>query len=114
MLVSTAQARTKRGPRKIPISKVSFYPCPCTLSDMNFMLRGRCKESVTCGSQKGELMYGAGARNRARCENQGKRSISWTLPKRFTWPGTRRESAPWILCFEVEGSIPEKGCIFGA
>ena len=80
---------------------------------MNFILHGRCKESVTCGGQKREFTWQvrgighvvkivAGAVFRGRCH---------TLPKHWqvchskgcVSRGMRREAAPWIICFEVEG-----------
>ena len=71
MLTSAAQARTKLPSRFSQFRRRRFTGCSCTFSDMNFMLHGRCKESVTYGGQ-----------NRTHCENRGRRSISWTLPKR--------------------------------
>ena len=72
------------GPR-IAISKAS---------DMNVILHGRCKESVTCGGQKREftwqvqgighiVKFVAGAVFRGRCQNVGRRVSFEGL--RFTW-----------------------------
>ena len=82
MLISTAQARTKCPSRKSQFQRHRFTGCSRTFSDMNVILHGRCKESVTCGGQKREFTW-HGARNRTHCENRGRRSISWTLPKRW-------------------------------
>ena len=77
MLISTAQARPKFAPRKAQFRRHRFTGCLRTFSDMNFFFCMAC------------------ARNRARCGNRCKRSISWTLPNvgrrvsfeglRFTW-----------------------------
>ena len=64
----------------------------------------------------------AGARNRTHCENRGRRCISWTLPKRWQARVIRRiafyvagagnpHHGSYIL--RSQGSIPERGCIFG-
>ena len=64
----------------------------------------------------------AGARNRTLCENCGKRTILWTLPKRWQACAIRRiafyvtgAGNPHHGCYVLRsrGSIPEKGCIFG-
>ena len=55
MLISTVQARTKLASQKSQFRRHRFTGCSCTFSDMNFMLHGRCKESVTCGGQKREF-----------------------------------------------------------
>ena len=73
---------------------------------MNFILHGRCKESVTGGGQKREFTWQvqgigpvvkivAGAVFRGHCQNVGRRVSLEGL--HFTW----------------QGSIPERGCIFG-
>ena len=60
MLISTAQARSKLGPRKAQFRRHRFTGCSCTFSDMSFILHdGRCKESVTCGGQKREFTWQA-------------------------------------------------------
>ena len=67
--------------------------------------------------------YVAGARNRTLCENRGRCSILWTLPKRRQACVIRRiafyvtgAGNPHHGCYvsRSKGSIPEKGCIFGA
>ena len=66
-------------------------------------------------------VYVAGARNRTHCEHRGRRSISWTLPKRWQACVIRRiafyvagagnpHHGSYIL--RSKGSIPERGCIF--
>ena len=65
-------------------------------------------------------VYVAGARNRTHCENRGRRSVSWTLPKRWQACVIRRiafyvagagnpHHGSYIL--RSRGSIPERGCI---
>ena len=49
MLISTAQARTELASKKSQFQRHRFTGCSCTFSDMNFILHGRCKESVACG-----------------------------------------------------------------
>ena len=63
---------------EIAISKHRFTGCSCTKSFCMAGAKGirRIWKSET-------WVYLAGARNRARCENRGGRSISWTLPKRW-------------------------------
>ena len=67
-------------------------------------------------------VYLAGARNRTHGENRGRRSISWTLPKRWQACVIRRSAfyvagagnphhGSYIL--RSKGLIPERGCIFG-
>ena len=67
-------------------------------------------------------VYVAGARNRTHCENRGRRSISWTLPKRWQACVIRRivfyvagagkpHHGSYIL--RSKGSIPERCCTFG-
>ena len=67
-------------------------------------------------------VYVAGARNRTLCENRGRCSILWTLPKRWQACVIRRiafyvtgAGNPHHGCYVLrsKGSIPEKGCIFG-
>ena len=57
MFISTAQARTKFPSRKSQFRRHRFTGCPCTFSDMNVILHGRCQESVTCGGQKREFAW---------------------------------------------------------
>ena len=66
-------------------------------------------------------VYVAGARNRTRCENRGRRSILWTLPKRWQACVIRRiafyvtgagNPHHWCYVLRSKGSIPEKGYIF--
>ena len=115
MLISTAQARAKFPSRKSQFRRHRFTGCPCTFSDMNVILHGRCKESVTCGGQKREFAWQvqgigpvakivAGAVFCGRCQNVGKRVSFEGL--RFTW----QAQGSYIL--RSEGSIPERGCIF--
>ena len=94
MLISTAQARTKCPSRKSQCQRRRFTACSRTFSDMNVILHGRCKESVTCGCQKREFTWQvqgigrivkivAGAVFRGRCQNVGRRVSFEGL--RFTW-----------------------------
>ena len=90
--------------------------CSGTFSDMNFMLHGRCKESVTCGSQKREFTWqvqgiGHVVKIRGRCQNVGTRASFEGL--RFMWQARagNPHQGPYVL--RSKGSIPEKGCIFG-
>ena len=94
MLISTAQARTKCGPRKSQFRRRRFTGCSCTFLDMKIILHGRCKESVTHGGQKREFTWQAqgighivkivaGAVFRGRCQNVGRRVSFEGL--RFTW-----------------------------
>ena len=94
MLISTARARSKLGPRKAQFRRHRFTRCSCTFSDMNFILHGKCKESVTCGGQKCEftrqvqgighvVKFVAGAVFRGRCQNIGRRVSFEGL--HFTW-----------------------------
>ena len=66
-------------------------------------------------------VYVAGARNRALCENRGRRSILWTLPKRWQACVIRRivfyvagtgNSHHGSYVLRSNGSIPEKGFAF--
>ena len=69
-------------------------------------------------------VYAAGARNLTLCENRGRRSILWTLAKRWqvcvcvchskdcVLRDRRRESASWMLCFEAEGVVSWEGLHF--
>ena len=66
--------------------------------------------------------YVAGVRNRTLCENRGRRSIWWRLPKRWQACVIRRivfyvtsAGNPHHGCYVLrsKGWIPEKGCIFG-
>ena len=59
MLISTAQAGTKCGPRKSQFRRRRFTGCSCTFLDMKIILHGRCKESVTYGGQKREFTWQA-------------------------------------------------------
>ena len=94
MLISTAQARTKFAARKSQFRRHRFTGCSCTFLDMNVISHGRCKESVTYGSQKREFTWQvqgighivkivAGAVFRGRCQNVG-RPVSFE-GLRFTW-----------------------------
>ena len=94
MLISTAQARTNCGPRKSQFRRRRFTGCSRTFSDMNVILHGSCKESVTYGGQKCEFTWQvqgighivnivAGAVFRGRCQNVG-RCVSFE-GLRFTW-----------------------------
>ena len=121
MLISTAQARTKFPSRKSQFRRHRLTGCSCTFSDMNFILHARCKESATYGSQKREFTWQV-QRNRTHCENRGRRSISWTLPKRWQACVIRRiafyvagagNSHHGSYVLRSKGSIPEMGCIFG-
>ena len=84
MLISTAQACTKSASRFSQFRRRRFTGCPCTFSDMNVVVHGRCKESGTCGGQKREFTWQvqgighivkivAGAVFRGRCQNVGRR-----------------------------------------
>ena len=64
----------------------------------------------------------AGVRNRTLCENRGRCSILWTLPKRWQACVIRRiafyvtgagNAHHGCYFLRSKGSIPEKGCIFG-
>ena len=57
MLISTAQAPTKFALRKSQFRRHRFTGCSLTFSDMNFILRGRCKEIFSCGGQKREVTW---------------------------------------------------------
>ena len=94
MLISTAQARTKCGPRKSQFRRRRFTGCSCTFLDMKIILHGRCKESVTYEGQKREFTWQAqgighivkivaGAVFRGCCQNVGRRVSFEGL--RFTW-----------------------------
>ena len=111
-LISTAQARAKFAARKTQFRRRRFTGCSCTLSDMNFILHGRCKEIFSYGGQKREftgrckesgigrvVKIVAGAVYCGCFQNVG-RCVSLEGLRLY---GRRRESAPWILCFEVEG-----------
>ena len=85
MLISTAQARTKFAARKSQFRRHRFTGCSCTFSDMNFILHGRRKDSVTCGGQRREFTWQvqgighvvkivAGAGFRGCCQNVGRRA----------------------------------------
>ena len=94
MLISTAQARTESASRFSQFRRHRFTGCSRTFSDMNVILHGRCKESVTYGGQKREFTWQvqgighivkivAGAVFRGRCQNVGRRvSFEGLL---FTW-----------------------------
>ena len=88
------------------LQKHRFTGCSC-------ILHGRCKESVACGGQKREFTWHAGARNRACFEIRGRRSIVWTVPKRWQACVIQR------IAFSVTGAgnlhhrLPDKICIFG-
>ena len=93
MLISTAQARTKLPSRKLQFRRRRFTGCSCTFSDMNFILHGRCKESVACGGQKrkftwqvqgiGHVVKFVAGAVFCRCQNVGRRVSFEGL--RFTW-----------------------------
>ena len=94
MLISTAQARAKFAARESQFRRRRFTGCSCTFSDKNFILHGRCKESVTYGGQKCEFTWQvqgighivkivAAAVFRGRCQNVGRRVSFEGL--RFTW-----------------------------
>ena len=94
MLISTAQARTKLAARISQFRRHRFTGCSRMFSDMNVILHGRCKESVTYGGQKREFTWQvqgigdivkivAGAVFCGRCQNVGRRvSFEGLL---FTW-----------------------------
>ena len=80
--------------RKSQFRRHRFTGCSCAFSDMNFILHGKCKESVTRGGQKREFTWQvqgigrvvkieAGAVFRGRCQNVGRRVSFEGL--RFTW-----------------------------
>ena len=93
MLISSAQARTKSASRKSQFRRHHFTGCSCTFSDMNFILHGRCKESVTCGGrQKCDFTW----------QVQGIRYVV-KIVAGAVFRGRRTESAPWTLNFEVKG-----------
>ena len=89
----------------------------------NVVLRDRCRRSDGFGGSKREFTWQVpGARNRTLCENRGRRSILWTLPKRWQACVIRRiafyvtgAGNPHHGCYVLrsKGSIPEKGYIFG-
>ena len=57
MLISTAQARTKFAAGESQFRRHRFTGCSRTFSDMNVILHGRYKESVTDGGQKREFTW---------------------------------------------------------
>ena len=94
MLISTAQARTKWPSRFSQFRRRRFTGRSRTFSDMNVILHGSCKESITYGGQKCEFTWQeqgighivnivVGAVFRGRCQNIGRRVSFEGL--RFTW-----------------------------
>ena len=84
---------------------------------MNFILHGRCKESVTCGGQKREFTWQvqgighivkivAGAVFRGCWQACVVRGIAF-----YVAGAGNPHHGSYIL--RSQGSIPEKGCIFG-
>ena len=120
MLISTAQARTKSAARKSQFRRRRFTGCSCTFLDMNVI--SWQVQGIRHLWRSETWVYVAGARNRTHCENCGRRSISWTLPKRWQARVIRRiafyvagarnpHHGSYIL--RSKGSIPERGGIFG-
>ena len=121
MLISIAQAHSKFASWKSQFRRHRFTGCSCTFSDMNFILHGRLKESVTCGGQTREFMW------QVQGIGHFVKIVAGTvfcgpLPKHWQACVTRRIAFyiagavnPLHGCYvwRSTGSIPEKGCSFG-
>ena len=105
--LSTAQARTEFRLRRqyraewLPRDFGSFYRVSVQVLRQNVVLRDRCRRSDGFGGSKRELTW----QNRTLCENRGRRSILWTLPKLWQACVIRR------IAFYVAGAgNPDHGC----
>ena len=100
--LSSAQARTEfRLRRQYRTDRGAwdfgsvYTGCPCT-QNLDLNLHGRCRGSDGIGGSKPEFTWQVqGPRNQTLCENRGRRSILWTLPKRWQACVIRRIAFTW-------------------